>query len=155
MVEVQKPKKPSAALWWIGILIIIVGLYLATASIGSSSGVPTNLEIASFICGASLLAGMVPIGYYLVLETKHSGVIEKQTEAIVIKHGIDFPPKVSIILLRVSCCIILGSIFANMLEYLGDTESGFLFFSGMILLIYYLVLVIKRENRVKGLSEEM
>jgi len=38
---------------------------------------------------------------------------------------------------------------------LGDTESELLFLGGMLLLIYYLVLVIKRENRVKGLAEEM
>ena len=153
VVEIKKPKKPSAALWWIGLLIIIAGIYVAANSIGSSSGIPTNLELASFICCASLLIGMVPIGYYLILENKHSVVIEKETEAIAIKHGIDFPPKVSFIPLFVSCILLFGSFTANWM--LGDTESNFLCLSGMLLLIYFLVLVIKRENKVKRLSEEM
>jgi hypothetical protein len=38
---------------------------------------------------------------------------------------------------------------------LGDKESNFLCLSGMLLLIYFLVLVINRENKVKRLSEEM
>lgn len=96
---------------------------------------------------------MVPIGYYLVLENKHSVVIEKEAKAIAIKQGIDVPPKVSFIPLFVSCFLLFGSFTANWM--LGDTESNFLCFSGMLLLIYFLVLVIDRENKVKRLSEEM
>jgi len=153
MVEIPKPKKPSAALWWIGILIIIVGPYMAVDSIESGSGVWTNLELPSFICGASLLVGMCPMVYYIVLERKHSRVIENEKEAIVMEQGIHFPAKVSSIPLLVSCCLLFGSFVANWM--LGDTESEFLFLGGMLLLIYYLVLVMKRENRVKGLAEEM
>lgn len=153
MVEIQKPKKPSPALWWIGILVIITGFYSGFNSIGSSSGIPTNLEVASFICGASLLIGMVPIVYYLVLENKHSVFIERETEVLVMKNGDNFPSKVSFIPLFVSCFLLFSSFFANWI--LGDTESNFLFLVGMLLLIYYLVLVIKRETRVKELGEEM
>ena len=153
MVEIQKPKKPSAALWWIGFVVIIAGSYIAFDSIGSSGGFPTNLELASLICGASLLIGMVPIVYYIVLEHKHSIFIERETEDIAMKNGIQVPHKVSFIPLFVSCCLLFGSFVANWM--LGDTESCFLFLGGMLLLIYYLVLAINRENRVKGLAEEM
>ena len=153
VVEIQKPAKPSAALWWIGILIIVVGILVAANSIGSSGGVPTNLELASAICCASLLLGMIPIGYYLILENKHYVVTEKETDTIVMKHGIDLPPKVSFIPLFVSCFLLFGSFTANWM--LGDKESNFLCLSGMLLLIYFLVLVINRENKVKRLSEEM
>jgi len=157
MVEIPKPKKPSAALWWIGILIIIVGLYMAFNILDSAGGWyhgdTTDIKLASLICGASLLVGMCPMVYYIVLERKHSRVIENEKEAIVMEQGIHFPAKVSSIPLLVSCCLLFGSFVANWM--LGDTESEFLFLGGMLLLIYYLVLVMKRENRVKGLAEEM
>ena len=95
MVEIQKPEKPSSAPLWIGILIIIVGLSMALGSIGMSGGIPTTGK-ASFICGFSLLVGMIPIGNYIVLGHKHSIVVEKETEAIAMKRGIHYPPKVSI-----------------------------------------------------------
>jgi len=144
------PEKPSSAPLWIGILIIIVGLFMALGSI-RTGGNPST-EKASFICGASLLVGMIPIGNYIVLGHKHSRVVEKKTEAIVKKRGIHFPPKVSIIPLFVSCCLLFGSFFAN---WMKSELSEFLFFGGVLLLIYYLLLVIKRENRVKELAEEM
>ena len=150
MVEIQKPEKPSSAPLWIGILIIIVGLSMALGSIGMSGGIPTTGK-ASFICGFSLLVGMIPIGNYIVLGHKHSIVVEKETEAIAMKRGIHYPPKVSIIPLFVSCYLLFGSFFANWTTWLG----GFLFFGGLLLLIYYLLLVIKRENRVKELAEAM
>ena len=153
MVEIQKPKKPSSALWWIGILVIVTGFYIGFNSIGSSGGIPTNLELASFICGASLFVGMIPIVYYLVLENKHSVFVEKETEVFVMEKGNNFPSKVSFIPLFVSCFLLFCSFIANWM--LGDTESNFLFLVGILLLIYYLVLVIKRDTRVKALAEEM
>ena len=143
------PEKPSSAPLWIGILIIIVGLFMALGSI-RTGGNPST-EKASFICGASLLVGMIPIGNYIVLGHKHSRVVEKKTEAIVKKRGIHFPPKVSIIPLFVSCCLLFGSFFANWTTWLG----GFLFFGGVLLLIYHLFFVIIRQYRVKELAEEM
>ena len=150
MVEIQKPEKPSSASLWIGILIIIVGLSMALGSIGMSGGIPTT-EKASFICGASLLVGMIPIGNYIVLGHKHSRVVEKKTEAIAMKRGIHYPPKVSIIPLFVSCCLLFGSFFANWTTWLG----GFLFFGGVLLLIYHLFFIIIRQYRVKELAEAM
>ena len=153
MVEIQKPKKPSSALWWVGILVIVTGFYIGFNSIGSSGGIPTNLELASFICGASLFVGMIPIVYYLVLENKHSVFVEKETEVFVMEKGNNFPSKVSFIPLFVSCFLLFCSFIANWM--LGDTESNLLFLVGILLLIYYLVLVIKRDTRVKALAEEM
>ena len=150
---IQKPEKPSPAFWWIGILVIVAGFYMGFNSIDSSSGIPTNLELASFICGASLFIGMVPIIYYLVLENKHSVFVEKETEFFVMEKGDNYPSRVSFIPLFVSCFLLFSSFIANWM--LGDIESNFLFFVGMLLLIYYLALVIKRKNRVKSLAEKM
>ena len=153
MAVIQKPKKPNSALFWIGILVIIAGFYMGFDSIGSSGGIPTNLELAFFICGVSLFIGMVTIIYYVVLENKHSVFVEKETEVFVMEKGNNFPSKVSFIPLFVSCFLLFCSFIANWM--LGDTESNFLFLVGILLLIYYLVLVIKRDTRVKALAEEM
>jgi len=150
VVEIQEPEKPSAAPWWIGILIIIVGITVASNSVGSGDGVPSNLEVASAICGGSLLIGLTLMCYYVVLERKHSSAIEKKTATITVEEGIAFPPKVSIIPLLVSICFIIGPIIAN--DYLSETEFWFHLFGGLLLLIYYLVLIIKRGNELSGLN---
>tara|TARA_B100000945_G_scaffold282020_1_gene250099 strand:+ start:360 stop:701 length:342 start_codon:yes stop_codon:yes gene_type:complete len=77
MVGDPIPKKLPAALEWIGFLVIIVGFFLAVGSIRFTGWfVPTNLERAYFICGASLLVGSIPIVWNHILEEKHSKVIE-------------------------------------------------------------------------------
>tara|TARA_Y100001978_G_scaffold163881_1_gene150730 strand:+ start:1454 stop:1777 length:324 start_codon:yes stop_codon:yes gene_type:complete len=71
------PKKPPAALQWIGILVIISGFFLAVGSIRFTGWfVPTNLDRVYFICGASLLAGGVPIVWHHILREKHLNAIE-------------------------------------------------------------------------------
>ena len=71
------PKKPPAALEWIGILVIISGFFLAVGSIRFTGWfVPTNLDRVYFICGASLLAGGVPIVWHHILREKHLNAIE-------------------------------------------------------------------------------
>ena len=71
------PKKPPAALEWIGISVIIVGFFFAIASIRTTGWfVPTNLERAYFICGASLLVGGIPIVWHHILKERHSRAIE-------------------------------------------------------------------------------
>ena len=71
------PKKPSAALEWIGILVIIVGFFLAVGSIRFTGWfVPTNLDRVYLICGVSLLVGGVPIVWHHILREKHLNAIE-------------------------------------------------------------------------------
>ena len=71
------PKKPPAALEWIGILVIIVGFFLAVGSIRFTGWlVPTNLDRVYFICGVSLLVGSVPIVWHHILREKHLNAIE-------------------------------------------------------------------------------
>jgi|TARA_B100000287_G_scaffold11638_1_gene11847 uncharacterized membrane protein len=77
MVEDPIPKKPSAALEWVGITVIIVGFFLAISSIRFTGWfVPTNLERAYFICGASLLVGSIPIVWNHMLKEKYSKTSE-------------------------------------------------------------------------------
>ena len=71
------PKKPPSALEWIGILVIIVGFFLAVGSVRFTGWfVPTNLDRVYFICGASLLVGGVPIVWHHILREKHLTAIE-------------------------------------------------------------------------------
>ena len=71
------PKKPSAALEWIGILTIIVGFFLAVGSIRTTGWfVPTNLDRVYLICGVSLVVGGVPIVWHHILREKHLNAIE-------------------------------------------------------------------------------
>ena len=77
MVEGPIPKKPSAALEWVGITVIIVGFFLAIGSIRFTGWfVPTNLDRVYFICGVSLLVGGVPIVWHHILREKHLNAIE-------------------------------------------------------------------------------
>ena len=73
MLEDPIPKKPSAALEWVGITVIIVGFFLAIGSIRFTGWfVPTNLERVYFICGVSLLLGSIPIVWNHILKEKYS-----------------------------------------------------------------------------------
>ena len=77
MVEEPVPTKPSAALDWIGILVIIVGFFLAVGSIRFTGWfVPTNLERVYLICGVSLLVGGIPILWNEMLKQKYSKAFE-------------------------------------------------------------------------------
>ena len=77
MVEDPIPKKPSAALDWVGITVFIVGFFLAVGSIRFTGWfVPTNLERAYSICGASLLVGSIPIVWNHMLKEKYSKAFE-------------------------------------------------------------------------------
>ena len=77
MVEDPIPKKPSAALDLVGITVFIVGFFLAVGSIRFTGWfVPTNLERAYFICGASLLVGSIPIVWNHMLKEKYSKTSE-------------------------------------------------------------------------------
>ena len=77
MVEEPVPTKPSAALDWIGILVIIVGFFLAVGSIRFTGWfVPTNLERIYLICGVSLLVGGIPILWNDMLKQKYSKAFE-------------------------------------------------------------------------------
>lgn len=77
MEGVPIPKKPSAALNWIGISAIIVGFFLAVGSIRFTGWfVPTNLDRVYLICGVSLLVGGVPIVWHHILREKHLNAIE-------------------------------------------------------------------------------
>tara|TARA_B100000212_G_scaffold139855_1_gene105361 strand:+ start:379 stop:756 length:378 start_codon:yes stop_codon:yes gene_type:complete len=71
------PTKPSAALDWIGILVIIAGFFLAVGSIRFTGWfVPTNLERVYLICGVSLLVGSIPILWNDMLKRKYSKAFE-------------------------------------------------------------------------------
>ena len=77
MVEDPIPKKPSAALDWVGITVFIVGFFLAVGSIRFTGWfVPINLERAYSICGASLLVGSIPIVWNHMLKEKYSKAFE-------------------------------------------------------------------------------
>ena len=77
MVEGPIPKKPSAALEWVGITVIIVGFFLAIGSIRFTGWfVPTNLERVYLICGVSLLVGGIPILWNEMLKQKYSKAFE-------------------------------------------------------------------------------
>ena len=77
MVGEPVPRKPSAALDWIGILVIIVGFFLAIDSIRFTGWfVPTNLEHVYLICWVSLLVGGIPILWNDMLKQKYFKALE-------------------------------------------------------------------------------
>lgn len=81
MVEGPMPKKPSAVLDWLGILVIIVGFFVYVSSISWTGWfVPTVPEWADFICYFSLSVGAGLMILSLVLEHRYSQAIELRSK---------------------------------------------------------------------------
>ena len=79
MVEDPMPQKPSAALGWLGILVIIVGFFVYVSSISWTGWfVPTVPKWADYMCYSSLFLGTGLIIWSLALQHRYEKAIEAQ-----------------------------------------------------------------------------
>ena len=77
MVEDPIPKKPSAVLAWLGILVIIVGFFVYVSSISWTGWfVPIVPKWADYMCYSSLFLGTGLIIWSLALQHRYEKAIE-------------------------------------------------------------------------------
>ncbi len=77
MVEDPIPKKPSAVLAWLGILVIIVGFFVYVSSISWTGWfVPIVPKWADYMCYSSLFLGTGLMIWYLALQHRYQVAIE-------------------------------------------------------------------------------
>ena len=77
MVEDPIPKKPSAVLAWLGILVIIVGFFVYVSSISWTGWfVPIVPKWADYMCYSSLFLGTGLMIWSLALQHRYQVAIE-------------------------------------------------------------------------------